>query len=257
MHFDTARSSSISPPASFISFKHKTFIFIIPHYTPAMLSPQELQSYNKLFNPQMKKPMGGAIVPKFMFPINNKSSDPKPRKEAFKFRDGLIIVTTPILSEEDVHECLKKACHAFDIRPPVPSDLVPITHHIPATPSTAHVKRTAALVRARKSNPNSQKQADWQAKNFSYFLLQQDTITYTPDSMTPESPAHPLPTHQQKVVHNKHTEDVFERPVDKRPFRARLVPNVKMEAAKRKQLAKEIKIQAGKSKSEGDLEKKA
>lgn len=203
-----------------------------------MFSPRELKAYDKMFNPRKTKPMDGAIVPKFIFPLNNKSTNSNPRKEAFKFRDVLIIVTTPIFSDEDVFQCLKKACHGFDIRRPVPSDLIPITHHIPATQSIAHVQCTANYVKAREPNPVPKTQAEWLTKNYSYFLIQQDTITHTPDSQSPASSARSLPTYQQRLVHTEHVEDAYEKVVDNRSFRNRFVPSAKMEVARRKHLTK-------------------
>jgi hypothetical protein len=210
-----------------------------------MFSPRELKAYDRMFDPRTTKPRDGIIIPKFIFSLNNKSTDPNPRKQAFKFRDGLIIITTPIFSDEDVFRCLKKACHGFDNRPPFPSDLIPITHHIPATQSIAHVQCTANYVKERKPNPVPKKQAEW-LTNYSYFIIQQNTITHTPDSQSPASPAHSLPTYQQRLLHTEHVEDAYEKVVDNRSFRNRLVPSAKMEAARRKHLTKNLMAEATK-----------
>jgi hypothetical protein len=174
------------------------------------------------------------FVPNFMFSLNNQSSDPHPRKEAFRFRDGMIIVTTPIFSEQDVLECLQKVCHAFELDSPVPSDVLPITLHAPATQSIAHIERLAGLVRAKQMDPHSRQHAEWETKNLNYFDIPVEYESITPYSSDPVSRADPLPTHEQEIVETEHIEEVFEKVVDNRPFRDRLVPSAKMEAARRK-----------------------
>jgi hypothetical protein len=75
----------------------------------------------------------------------------------------------PIFSKQDVYEFLQKACDAFEIAAPNPSEILPITLHAPATQSIAHIKRLADIVRARQPGIYAKQFADRKANNESYF----------------------------------------------------------------------------------------
>jgi hypothetical protein len=63
-----------------------------------MVSPTAINDFVTIMNTHGKPP-----VPHSIFPLNSKSSFPNPQKEAIKFRGGIIVVYTPILSEENVY----------------------------------------------------------------------------------------------------------------------------------------------------------
>jgi hypothetical protein len=194
-----------------------------------MFSPTAIRDLVATLNP-----MGNSVVPHFVFPLNNKSSSPHPQKEAFKFRDGVIIVSTPILSESNAYECLQKVCRAFVVDPPVRWDMLPITRGITATQSMEYIKNFAEAIKKRKADSDSARLSESKPHNLNYFSFPEQFTSKAlnvPNPSGPMWPATPMPPSQPNV---RTSEQIEAKAVfDDRDWQARLVPCVKMEAARR------------------------
>ena len=211
-------------------FKHASRSLTDPHQTSTMFSPTAIRELVATLNP-----MDNPVVPHFIFPLNNKSSSPHPRKEAFKFRDGIVIVSTPILSESNAYECLQKACLAFGIDPPVRWDMLPITRGITTTQSMQYVKNFAEVIKRRKADSESARLAEFRSHNLDYFNFPEQFTSNAPNVPNPSGPmwpATPLPPTKPNVGSSEHIEE--KAVIDDRDWQDRLVPSVKMEAARRK-----------------------
>jgi hypothetical protein len=195
-----------------------------------MFSPTAIRDLVASLNP-----IGNPVVPHFVFPLDNKSSSPHPRKEAFKFRDGIIIVSTPILSESNAYKCLQEACRAFGVDPPVRWDMLAITRGITATQSMEYIKNFAEVIKKRKADSDSARLSESKPHNLNYFNFPEKFMSKAlnvPNPLGSMWPATPMPPSQPNVRTSDHTEAkaVF----DDRDWQDRLVPSVKMEAARRR-----------------------
>ncbi|PMD55601.1 uncharacterized protein K444DRAFT_74148 [Hyaloscypha bicolor E] len=216
-----------------------------------MFSPTAIKDFVAIMNTK-----GSPLVPNFIFPLNNKSSSPNPRKEAFKFRDGIIIVSTPILSESNAYKCLQKACHAFCVEPPLPRDMSPIIQGTTAKESIEHAKEVEEVIKRTRREPDSARLVEWKSQHLSYFDCHRPSSSSKAEQ--PMLLVHPSPSDHENAT-TEHIED--KAVTDTTDWQDRLVPSAKMENARRKHVALLIErsIQArmeigkGKAVDEGEM----
>jgi hypothetical protein len=180
------------------------------------------------------------VVPKFMFLLNNKSRSQNPRKEAFKFRDGIIIVSTPIYSESNTYGCLQKVCRAFGVGPPGRQEMLPIILGVTATRNVQDISGFAEDIKMRKSESQSARAKASERFIFTHFNTQRLFTSATPH---PSQLIRRPTTSPPDQLHgtSAHVERQF---VDGTNWQDRLVPSVKMEAARRKYVARLIEAGA-------------
>ncbi|KAN0117662.1 hypothetical protein V8E51_003639 [Hyaloscypha variabilis] len=232
-----------------------------------MFSPTTMKRFVEAMNTQ-----NSDLVPNFVFPLNNQSSSSNPRKEAFKFRDGIVIVSTPILSEKNVYECLSNACKFFEVQPPVRWDIAHIIRGTTATESIENATKVAEVTKRNRRISDDAREAERKPESFSYFdlpmqippkkpvarslsgnngngakeLIQQRS---TGTLLVDRSPSHDIPTVEH--IENRISpsselgpatkasiEEVF---VDGSDWQDRLVPSAKMENARKAYITKRIK----------------
>lgn len=196
-----------------------------------MFSPAAIRDYvvtmNSIDNP---------VVPKFMFLLNNKSSPTNPRKEAFKFRDGIIIVSIPIYPKSNTYGCLQKVCRAFGVEPPGRWDMLLIERGITATRDVQDISDFVEDIRMRKSKSEFKRVKESERFNFTHFNTLGPFTSNVPNLSQHTRQPNPSSPDQLHGI-SEHVEKQF---VDGTDWQDRLVRSIKMEAAKRKHITRLI-----------------
>lgn len=203
-----------------------------------MSSSTATQEDDTSFDKRDSKARRGA--PKFIIALHNLSWSPKPRNEAFFFRDGIIIISTPILSVATLFECLGQTCRTFGLKPLSWSEGLALSHSAAITTMIERVQNYAKWVKSRKLTPYSAALIEKRANHRGYFDIPiGDPMTSKPFKpfklVKCERPSLPKSSPDDGVPTTEHIKE--EEIADDRHFQDRLVPNAKMENARRKYIA--------------------